>query len=75
MSFWTDRATLVLTLNHGFSRDAAEQAAALYHAPPVAMSLPRGVRSAVASLASVCKSSKRCRVPVQQLSVVPLELD
>lgn len=28
MSFWTDRATLVLTLNHGFSRDAAEQAAA-----------------------------------------------
>lgn len=27
MSRWTDRATLVLTLNHGFSRDAAERAA------------------------------------------------
>ena len=27
MSHWTDRATLVLTLNHGFSRDAAEKAA------------------------------------------------
>lgn len=27
MSRWTDRATLVLTLNHGFSHDAAERAA------------------------------------------------